>query len=67
MINKTLETVIKQYSDTVNEGNDIVIGLLDGVIFLEKGELTNSPMLIKIEPIDKKIDMTIKEFFAVNE
>jgi hypothetical protein len=63
-ISEKLMIILQTYDGFIKNGNDVVIGLNDGVVFLEKGECKEDPIVIKVEPVDERIHLDIGEVFS---
>jgi len=62
-ISKELERVLEDYAPIVKEGQQVLIGLLDGTVQLEKGQEGEAPMQIRVSPLDERLEMTIDTLF----
>jgi len=47
----------------VKEGQQVLIGLLDGTVQLEKGQEGEAPVQIRVSPLDERLEMTIDALF----
>ncbi|CAH0313818.1 hypothetical protein [Priestia megaterium] len=62
-ISKELERILEDYAPIVKEGQQVLIGLLDGTVQLEKGQEGEAPMQIRVSPLDERLEMTIDTLF----
>ncbi|MEH6853198.1 hypothetical protein [Priestia megaterium] len=62
-ISKELERILEDYAPSVKEGQQVLIGLLDGTVQLEKGQEGEAPMQIRVSPLDERLEMTIDTLF----
>ncbi|CAK8583917.1 hypothetical protein [Priestia megaterium] len=62
-ISKELERILEDYAPIVKEGQQVLIGLLDGAVQLEKGQEGEAPMQIRVSPLDERLEMTIDTLF----
>ncbi|MDH6651059.1 UNVERIFIED_ORG: hypothetical protein J3A77_000089 [Bacillus sp. PvP124] len=62
-ISKELERILEDYAPIVKEGQQVLIGLLDGTVQLEKGQEGEVPMQIRVSPLDERLEMTIDTLF----
>ena len=64
-ITKELERIITEYTLIVAEGNRVSIGLLDGILFLQKGneEEGEAPMVIRVDAMAERLSLTVEELF----
>lgn len=64
-ITKELERIITEYTPIVAEGNRVSIGLLDGILLLQKGneEDGEAPMVIRVDAMAERLSLTIEELF----
>ncbi|WP_321998845.1 hypothetical protein [Priestia megaterium] len=62
-ISKELEQILEAYSPFVQEGRQIAIGLLDGIVHLEKGRRGEAPIRIRVSPFDEHLNMTVDALF----
>ncbi|AVD54598.1 hypothetical protein BEH_24925 (plasmid) [Priestia filamentosa] len=64
-ITKELERIITEYTPIVAEGNRVSIGLLDGILFLQKGneEEGEAPMVIRVDAMAERLSLTVEELF----
>lgn len=65
MITKELERIITEYTPIVAEGNRVSIGLLDGILFLQRGneEEGEAPMVIRVDAMAERLSLTVEELF----
>ncbi|MCF2132100.1 hypothetical protein L1I79_37630 [Strepomyces sp. STD 3.1] len=68
-ITKELDRIITEYTPIVAEGNRVSIGLLDGVLLLQKGneEEGEAPMVIRVDAMAERLSLTIEELFESGE
>ena len=62
-ISKELERILEDYAPIVKEGQQVLIGLLDGTVQLEKGQEGEAPVQIRVSPLDERLEMTIDTLF----
>ncbi|MDD9781165.1 hypothetical protein CCZ20_26955 [Priestia aryabhattai] len=62
-ISKELEQILEAYSPLVQEGRQIAIGLLDGIVHLEKGRRGEAPIQIRVSSLDQRLNMTVNTLF----
>ncbi|AQU77026.1 hypothetical protein [Priestia megaterium] len=62
-ISKELERILEDYAPIVKEGHQVLIGLLDGTVQLEKGQEGEAPVQIRVSPLDERLEMTIDTLF----
>ncbi|MDF2014648.1 hypothetical protein [Priestia megaterium] len=62
-ISKELERILEDYAPIVKEGHQVLIGLLDGTVQLEKGQKGEAPVQIRVSPLDERLEMTIDTLF----
>ncbi|MEH6841996.1 MULTISPECIES: hypothetical protein [Priestia] len=62
-ISKELERILEDYAPIVKEGHQVLIGLLDGTIHLEKGQAGEAPVQIRVSPLDERLEITIDTLF----
>ncbi|MCZ8497242.1 hypothetical protein [Priestia megaterium] len=62
-ISKELERILEDYAPIVKEGHQVLIGLLDGTIHLEKGQEGKAPVQIRVSPLDERLEITIDTLF----
>ncbi|MGC3792271.1 hypothetical protein [Priestia aryabhattai] len=62
-ISKELERILEDYVPIVKEGHQVLIGLLDGTVQLEKGQEGEAPVQIRVSPLDERLEMTIDTLF----
>ncbi|MBX9971099.1 hypothetical protein H7K06_26630 [Priestia aryabhattai] len=62
-ISKELERILEDYAPIVKEGHQVLIGLLDGTVQLEKGQEGEAPVQIRVSPLDEQLEMTIDTLF----
>ncbi|MEH7291510.1 hypothetical protein COK90_11690 [Priestia megaterium] len=62
-ISKELERILKDYAPIVKEGQQVLIGLLDGTVQLEKGQEGEAPVQIRVSPLDERLEITIDALF----
>ncbi|RJS62994.1 hypothetical protein [Priestia filamentosa] len=64
-ITKELERIITEYTPIVAEGNRVSIGLLDGILLLQKGneEEGEAPMVIRVDAMAERLSLTVEELF----
>ncbi|KNH19046.1 hypothetical protein ACS78_21825 [Priestia megaterium] len=62
-ISKELEQILEAYSPLVQEGRQIAIGLLDGIVHLEKGRRGEAPIQIRVSSLDLRLNMTVNTLF----
>jgi hypothetical protein len=64
-IPKELERIITEYMPIVEEGQRVSIGLLDGILLLQKGneEEGEAPMLIRVDAMAERLSFTVEELF----
>lgn len=62
-ISKELERILEDYAPIVKEGHQVLIGLLDGTIHLEKGQGGEAPVQIRVSPLDERLEITIDTLF----
>lgn len=53
-ISKELERILEDYAPIVKEGHQVLIGLLDGTVQLEKGQEGEAPVRIRVSPLDER-------------
>lgn len=62
-ISKELERILEDYAPIVKEGKHVLIGLLDGTIYLEKGQEGEAPVQIRVSPLDERLEITVDTLF----
>lgn len=62
-ISKELEHILEDYAPIVKEGHQVLIGLLDGTVQLEKGQEGEAPVQIRVSPLDERLEMTVDALF----
>ncbi|MGG3610720.1 hypothetical protein ABET09_28650 [Priestia megaterium] len=62
-ISKELERILEDYAPIVKEGKYVLIGLLDGTIYLEKGQEGEAPVQIRVSPLDERLEITVDTLF----
>lgn len=62
-ISKELERILEDYAPIVKEGQQVLIGLLDGAVQLEKGQEGEAPVQIRVSPLDERLEITIDALF----
>jgi len=62
-ISKELERILEDYAPIVKEGHQVLIGLLDGTVQLEKGQEGEAPVQIRVSPLDERLEITIDTLF----
>ncbi|MGR9527434.1 hypothetical protein ACSS31_27515 (plasmid) [Priestia megaterium] len=62
-ISKELERILEDYAPIVKEGHQVLIGLLDGTIHLEKGQEGEAPVQIRVSPLDERLEITVDTLF----
>ncbi|WP_421535889.1 hypothetical protein [Priestia sp. D3YE.R1] len=62
-ISKELERILEDYAPIVKEGKHVLIGLLDGTIYLEKGQEGEVPVQIRVSPLDERLEITVDTLF----
>ncbi|WJN47569.1 hypothetical protein QUH71_26760 (plasmid) [Priestia aryabhattai] len=62
-VSKELERILEDYAPIVKEGEQVLIGLLDGTIHLEKGQEGEAPVQIRVSPLDEQLQITIDALF----
>ncbi|MGZ0880120.1 hypothetical protein ACWZQY_029710 [Priestia megaterium] len=62
-ISKELERILEDYAPIVKEGHQVLIGLLDGTVQLEKGQEGEASVQIRVSPLDERLEMTIDTLF----
>ncbi|MEC1071380.1 hypothetical protein [Priestia megaterium] len=62
-ISKELERILEDYAPIVKEGQQVLIGLLDGTVQLEKGQEGEAPVQIRVSPLDEQLQITIDALF----
>jgi hypothetical protein len=64
-IPKELERIITEYTPIVEEGQRVSIGLLDGILLLQKGneEEGEASMLIRVDAMAERLSLTVEELF----
>ena len=64
-ISKELERILEDYAPIVKEGQQVLIGLLDGTVQLEKGQEGEAPVQIQIRvsPLDERLEITVDTLF----
>ncbi|MFP7176274.1 hypothetical protein [Priestia filamentosa] len=64
-ITKELDRIITEYTPIVAEGNRVSIGLLDGILLLQKGneEEGEAPMVIRVDAMSERLSLTVEELF----
>ncbi|MGG1217215.1 hypothetical protein ABE236_06995 [Priestia endophytica] len=60
-----LERIITEYMPIVEEGQRVSIGLLDGILLLQKGneEEGEAPMVIRVDAMAERLSLTVEELF----
>lgn len=68
-ITKELERIITEYTPIVAEGHRVSIGLLDGILLLQKGneEEGEAPMVIRVDAMAERLPLTVEELFKSEE
>lgn len=62
-VSKELERILEDYAPIVKEGEQVLIGLLDGTVQLEKGQEGEAPVQIRVSPLDEQLQITIDALF----
>ncbi|MBY0214745.1 MULTISPECIES: hypothetical protein [Priestia] len=62
-VSKELERILEDYAPIVKEGQQVLIGLLDGTVQLEKGQEGEAPVQIRVSPLDEQLQITIDALF----
>ncbi|GAB1786219.1 hypothetical protein COE67_06425 [Priestia megaterium] len=62
-ISKELERILEDYAPIVKEGHQVLIGLLDGTVQLEKGQEGEAPVQIRVSPLDERLEITVDTLF----
>ena len=62
-ISKELERILEDYEPIVKEGHQVLIGLLDGTVQLEKGQEGEAPVQIRVSPLDERLEITVDTLF----
>ncbi|MDC7767219.1 MULTISPECIES: hypothetical protein [Priestia] len=62
-ISKELERILEDYTPIVKEGHQVLIGLLDGTVQLEKGQEGEAPVQIRVSPLDERLEITVDTLF----
>ncbi|MEB4857810.1 MULTISPECIES: hypothetical protein [Priestia] len=62
-ISKELERILEDYAPIVKEGQQVLIGLLDGTIYLVKGQEGEAPVQIRVSPLDERLEITVDMLF----
>lgn len=64
-ITKELDRIITEYTPIVAEGHRVSIGLLDGILLLQKGneEEGEAPMVIRVDGMAERLSLTVEELF----
>jgi len=62
-ISKELERILEDYTPIVKEGHQVLIGLLDGTVQLEKGQEGEAPVRICVSPLDERLEITVDTLF----
>ncbi|AWD68544.1 MULTISPECIES: hypothetical protein [Priestia] len=62
-VSKELERILEDYAPIVKEGQQVLIGLLDGTIYLEKGQEGEAPVQIRVSPLDERLEITVDTLF----
>jgi len=62
-ISKELERILEDYAPIVKEGHQVLIGLLDGTVQLEKGQEGEAPVRIRVSPLDERLEITVDTLF----
>jgi len=62
-ISKELERILEDYTPIVKEGHQVLIGLLDGTVQLEKGQEGEAPVRIRVSPLDERLEITVDTLF----
>ena len=60
-----LERIITEYMPIVEEGQRVSIGLLDGILLLQKGNEKEgeAPMVIRVDAMAERLSLTVEELF----
>jgi hypothetical protein len=68
-ITKELDRIITEYTPIVAEGHRVSIGLLDGILLLQKGneEEGEAPMVIRVDAMAERLSFTVEELFESEE
>ncbi|WRU97828.1 hypothetical protein RYX51_22775 (plasmid) [Priestia filamentosa] len=68
-ITKELDRIITEYTQIVAEGHRVSIGLLDGILLLQKGneEEGEAPMVIRVDAMAERLSLTVEELFKSEE
>ncbi|MDT3766159.1 hypothetical protein [Priestia filamentosa] len=68
-ITKELDRIITEYTPIVAEGNRVSIGLLDGILLLQKGNEAEgeAPLVIRVDAISEHLSLTVEELFESGE
>lgn len=59
-----LRELLETYSARVIERQDVIVVLDDAVLVFEKGGKGEAPVRIRIEPVDLRLDATVREVFG---
>ncbi|MED5121788.1 hypothetical protein RH165_27410 [Priestia megaterium] len=62
-VSKELERILEDYAPIVKEGQQVLIGLLDGTIYLVKGQEGEAPVQIRVSPLDERLEITVDMLF----
>jgi len=62
-VSKELERILEDYAPIVKEGQQVLIGLLDGTVQLEKGQEGEALVQIRVSPLDEQLQITIDALF----
>ncbi|PEZ00786.1 hypothetical protein CN326_22220 [Bacillus sp. AFS018417] len=63
-ITDEMQQILDNYSPYVTENNEVIIGLKDAVLFLSVDREKEGSLIIRIDPINERLDWTIKDVFG---
>ncbi|HDR4885401.1 TPA: hypothetical protein QCR18_004681 [Bacillus cereus] len=64
-VTNPLQYILQVYGKQVTAGKEVMIGLTNGVVFLQPGGVGEAPIVIRVDEVDEHLDMTIQEVFGV--
>lgn len=64
-VSNLLQQILQVYGEEVMVGREVMIGLINGVVILQPGGAGEAPIVIRVDEVDDRLDMTIQEVFGV--
>ncbi|HDW3055767.1 TPA: hypothetical protein RMI67_003419 [Bacillus cereus] len=63
-VTNPLQHILQVYGKQVTAGEEVIIGLTNGVVVLQPGGAGEAPIVIRVDEVDEHLDMTIQDVFG---